>query len=254
MTFEEVVDQAMAMLQRRARVMYRLLKRQFTLDDEALEDLKIELIKGQRLTGEEAGEVLVWTRAAGTALVSTAPPPLHPPHPATQDRQHTPPTLPHPTPPPPNVERRQLDPEELREGVRAYQATRTKVIARFEGHIAQYLGDGQLLPPHSDVIAGKQAIQTCWQGARNLGIRVAKLETVEVEGYGHTAHEVGNTLSRVQGARCSTWVQTLSLGNTRQGSGSCTVISGRAAGQRQGSHPGPNAVQTHGDAVWESYE
>jgi TOMM system kinase/cyclase fusion protein len=37
------------------------------------------------------------------------------------------------------------DPEELREVVRAYQATCAKVIARFEGHIAQYLGDGLLV-------------------------------------------------------------------------------------------------------------
>jgi class 3 adenylate cyclase len=39
----------------------------------------------------------------------------------------------------------QLDPEEWREVVRAYQATCAKVIARFEGHIAQYLGDGLLV-------------------------------------------------------------------------------------------------------------
>ena len=39
----------------------------------------------------------------------------------------------------------QLDPEELREVVRAYQDTCAKVIARFEGHIAQYLGDGLLV-------------------------------------------------------------------------------------------------------------
>src|SRR5437867_7620525 len=39
----------------------------------------------------------------------------------------------------------QLDPEELREVVRAYQETCAKVIARFEGHIAQYLGDGLLV-------------------------------------------------------------------------------------------------------------
>ena len=38
----------------------------------------------------------------------------------------------------------QLDPEELRE-VRAYRDTCAKVIARFEGHIAQYLGDGLLV-------------------------------------------------------------------------------------------------------------
>jgi hypothetical protein len=58
-TFEEVVDQALAMLQRRGRVTYRLLKRQFDLDDGALEDLKLELIKGQRLAVDEEGEVLV---------------------------------------------------------------------------------------------------------------------------------------------------------------------------------------------------
>ena len=38
-----------------------------------------------------------------------------------------------------------LDPEDLREVVRAYQETCAKVIARFEGHIAQYLGDGLLV-------------------------------------------------------------------------------------------------------------
>jgi class 3 adenylate cyclase len=39
----------------------------------------------------------------------------------------------------------QLDPEDLREVVRAYQDTCAKVIARFEGYIAQYLGDGLLV-------------------------------------------------------------------------------------------------------------
>ena len=39
----------------------------------------------------------------------------------------------------------QLDPEDLREVVRAYQETAAEVIARFEGHIAQYLGDGLLV-------------------------------------------------------------------------------------------------------------
>ena len=38
-----------------------------------------------------------------------------------------------------------LDPEELREIVRAYHKTSADVISRFEGHIAQYLGDGLLV-------------------------------------------------------------------------------------------------------------
>ena len=36
MTFEEVLDQALAMLQRRGRVTYRTFQRQFRLDDDAL--------------------------------------------------------------------------------------------------------------------------------------------------------------------------------------------------------------------------
>jgi class 3 adenylate cyclase len=39
----------------------------------------------------------------------------------------------------------QLDPEDLREVLRRYQETCRKVIARYEGHIAQYLGDGLLV-------------------------------------------------------------------------------------------------------------
>jgi class 3 adenylate cyclase len=38
-----------------------------------------------------------------------------------------------------------LDPEELREVIQAYQHTCTKVIDRFGGYIAQYLGDGLLI-------------------------------------------------------------------------------------------------------------
>src|SRR5262252_5794216 len=52
------------MLQRRGRVTYRMLKRQFDLDDEALDDLRLELIRGQRLAADEDGDVLVWTGEA----------------------------------------------------------------------------------------------------------------------------------------------------------------------------------------------
>ena len=60
MDFVTVVDQAIALLRQRGRVTYRTLKRQFQLDDTALEDLTVELIKGQRLAADEDGEVLVW--------------------------------------------------------------------------------------------------------------------------------------------------------------------------------------------------
>src|SRR4030095_11772975 len=60
-SFEEVLDQAGPILQRRGRLTCRMLKRHFHLDDEALEDLTFELIKGQSLAIDEDGEVLVWT-------------------------------------------------------------------------------------------------------------------------------------------------------------------------------------------------
>jgi class 3 adenylate cyclase len=162
MTFEEILDQAIAMLQRRGRVTYRTLKRQFQLDDAALEDLTLELVKGQRLAVDEDGEVLAWIGVAGTTQESAAlssQPPLQP------GTRHTPRIPPEPPPlarPIPDAERRQLtvlfcdlvdstqlasqlDPEDLREVVRAYQEACAKVIARYEGHIAQYLGDGLLV-------------------------------------------------------------------------------------------------------------
>jgi class 3 adenylate cyclase len=39
----------------------------------------------------------------------------------------------------------QLDPEELREVVGAYQETCTDVVRRYDGHVAQHLGDGLLV-------------------------------------------------------------------------------------------------------------
>ena len=65
MDFVAVVDQVIALLHQRGRVAYRTLKRQFQLDDQALEDLKIELIDSQRLAMDEQGTVLVWTGAGG---------------------------------------------------------------------------------------------------------------------------------------------------------------------------------------------
>src|SRR5215475_7133767 len=79
MTFEELLDQAVAMLERRGRVTYRALKRQFQLDDDVLEDLTAEIIKAQRLAVDEDGEVLVWTGGAGSSP-AFAQEPVRAPH------------------------------------------------------------------------------------------------------------------------------------------------------------------------------
>src|SRR5215813_1889992 len=90
MDFEEILDQAIALLQRRGRVTYRALKRQFNLDDAFLEDLTVELIKGQRLARDEDGEVLVWT---GAAAPPAAPAPTPPPAAGPTPLAYTPPYL-----------------------------------------------------------------------------------------------------------------------------------------------------------------
>jgi class 3 adenylate cyclase len=162
MTFYEVIEQVIALLQQHGRLTYRALKRQFDLDDDYLDDLKAELIDARQLAVDEAGKVLVWTREAA-ATPAPGPTPLPPvDSPDTQAGQRRRITLPVSEPLIPDAERRQLtvlfcdlvdstmlasqlDPEEWREVVRAYQEACAKVIARYEGHIAQYLGDGLLV-------------------------------------------------------------------------------------------------------------
>jgi len=90
MTFEEILDQAIAMLQRRGRLTYGTLRLQFGLNDEQLAVLKEELIDAQRLAVDERGTVLVWAGdTASVAAPATAPGLVQAPAPLT----YTPPYL-----------------------------------------------------------------------------------------------------------------------------------------------------------------
>ena len=161
MSFEEVLDQAIDMLRRRGRLTYRTLKRQFDLDDDALEDLTAELIYGQRLAADEDGRVLVWT---GDIPGVTEPAFL--PSPSVQasqtPKEHLPQADTSSASQMPGAERRQLtvmfcdlvgstqlsvqlDPEDLHDVIQSYQQTAAEVIAHYDGYIAQYLGDGLLV-------------------------------------------------------------------------------------------------------------
>src|SRR5262249_6105526 len=228
MTFEEILDQAIAMLQRRGRLTYGALKRQFQLDDAYLEDLKAELIEGQRLAVDERGKVLVWAGEAATSA-PTSPP-------AIQE------TAPPVVPAPPDAERRQLtvmfcdlvdstalssqlDPEEYRDVVRAYQKACMTIIQRYEGHTAQLLGDGLLvyfgypqaheddaqlairaglgmLAAMGDLHQGLQQPQ-CIQLAIRIGVHTGLVAVGDMGGAGRQEQlalgEVPNVASRLQG-------------------------------------------------------
>jgi class 3 adenylate cyclase len=156
--FVAVVDQAIALLHQRGRLTYRTLQRQFQLDDAALDDLKDELIYGQRLAVDEEGRVLVWTGGPSSAPPIASPVPL----PAALDVSPAQDEAAAVAPPRPEAERRQLtvmfidivestslssqlDPEDLREVLQAYQNICTEVIERYDGYVAQLLGDGLLV-------------------------------------------------------------------------------------------------------------
>ena len=152
MKFYEIVEQALVLLQRQGRVSYRALKREFALDDDVLEDLKVELIDAKQAARDEDRKILVWAsegvngekdkRIKGEKRGDFRLRLLDAGRPVAERRRLT-------------VMfcdlvdstalSEQLDPEEWREVVRAYQATCAAVISRFDGHIAQYLGDGILV-------------------------------------------------------------------------------------------------------------
>jgi len=175
MDFYAVLEQVIALLQRHGWVSYRALKRQFALDDELLADLKAELRYARYPVVEDGDQGLVWTGETGASAAE--PPP--PPSPEMEYVAHA--TRPPAEPRPPDAERRQLtvlfcdlvdstvlasrlDPEDWGAVVRAYQDTCAKVIARYEGHIAQYLGDGLLVYfgyPHAHEDDAQRAV---WAG------------------------------------------------------------------------------------------
>src|SRR6267143_4034362 len=101
MTFDDILEQVITLLQRQGRVSYRALKMRFDLDDEYLDVLKEELIDAQRVATDEDGRILVWA-GEGKGTTATASPPAQliqqPP------QIEPPPTATHT----PDAERRQL--------------------------------------------------------------------------------------------------------------------------------------------------
>jgi TOMM system kinase/cyclase fusion protein len=140
MDYQAVLATVLALLQQEQRLSYRVLKLRLQLDDDTLEALKEDLIYTKKLAVDEEGRVLVW--AGEASLPQPAAPPVAPVAADAERRQLT-------------VLfcdlvdstglASQLDPEDLRDVVRAYQDTCARVIARYDGHIAQYLGDGLLV-------------------------------------------------------------------------------------------------------------
>lgn len=78
MDFVAVVDQAIALLRQRGRLMYRTLQVQLQLDTEHLAVLTEARIEGQHRAVDAAGRVLVWNGASGATASPAAPSSLEP--------------------------------------------------------------------------------------------------------------------------------------------------------------------------------
>ena len=187
MTFEEILDQAMAMLQRRGRLTYSTLKRQFQLDDAALDDVKNELIYGQRLAVDEDERVLVWRGEPLSAPPSTpAPPPVRASELARGPLAHTPAHLAEKIRLSRSAlegERKQVtvlfadlkgsmellaerDPEEARQLLDPVLECMIEAVHRYEGTVNQVMGDGIMALFGAPIAHEDHAIRACYAALR----------------------------------------------------------------------------------------
>ena len=197
MTFEEILDQAIAMLQRRGRVTYRALQRQFNLDDAFLDDLKEELIHGQQLVVDEDGKVLVWAGAADR-VSAPSPPGTASPAPAPQrvPLSYTPPYLTEKildARPRLEGERKQvtvlfadikdstelirdLDPEAAQQLLDPALQQMMDAVHRYEGTVNQVLGDGIMALFGAPIAHEDHALRACYAA---LAMQAAMREYTE---------------------------------------------------------------------------
>src|SRR5262245_52053896 len=181
MTFEEVLDQAIALLQRRGRVTYRTLQRQFQLDDEAFKDLKDELLYAHPEVRDDAGRGLIWTSHTG-AVPSAATAPARTPEPAPL--AYTPPYLAEKILTSRSAlegERKQvtalfadlkgstelirdLDPEQAQALLDPALHAMMDAVHRYEGTVNQVLGDGIMALFGAPIAHEDHALRACYAG------------------------------------------------------------------------------------------
>ena len=56
---------------------------------------------------------------------------------------------------------------------------------------ALYTDEATILPPNSDMIQGKQAIETFWSSSLQIGVKDIVLTAVDISGSGDLAYEIG---------------------------------------------------------------
>ncbi len=171
MNFNETLKEVVWRLITEERISYRSIRRDFELDDEAMEELRLFLARKKALAGHQDGKFLVWVGADAredSPKPGTEPPPLSADHGhAASLAASAPVSAAIPQPSTGNAEARgaerrqltvlfcdlvgstdlasRLDPEDMADIIRAYQEMATAIIRRFDGYVAKYMGDGILV-------------------------------------------------------------------------------------------------------------
>lgn len=200
MTFDEILAQALDLLQRQGRVSYGALKRRLALDDDYLEDLKVEIIKARRLAVDEDGDVLVWTGNASSSPAPVQEPVriLHastPPHLAEKiltSRAAL------------EGERKQVtvlfadlkgsmelladrDPEEARQLLDPVLERMMAAVHRYEGTVNQVMGDGIMALFGAPIAHEDHAVRACYaalamqEAIRRYSAEVRRVHGLEVQ-------------------------------------------------------------------------
>ena len=156
--FARVLKEVLWCLVTEGSISYRRIKRGFDLDDDALEDVRREMISTLRIAADIDGELLVW--APDGRAARSEPMALPQPLPALRHAER--PAAPAVVAVPSDAERRQLtvmfcdlvgstalstgmDPEDLRDVIASYQSRCSAAIRRYGGFVAKYMGDGILV-------------------------------------------------------------------------------------------------------------
>ena len=81
----------------------------------------------------------------------------------------------------------------MRGGIDANNGRLSEALARGDAVAAAAVyGEGAtLLPPHSEPVIGREAIEGFWRGGIEIGLRSVELDTVELDVAGDLAYEVG---------------------------------------------------------------
>jgi class 3 adenylate cyclase/tetratricopeptide (TPR) repeat protein len=168
-----MLAQVVEVLRRERRVSYRALRRRFGLDDEYLEDLKIEIIQAKQLAIDEDNAILVWTGDATSTSVSVPerPPLAYTPAHLSDKILATRTAL--------EGERKQvtvlfadikgsteliagLDPEEARTLLDPALRLMMHAVHRYEGTVNQVLGDGIMALFGAPLAYEDHAVRACY--------------------------------------------------------------------------------------------